>query len=356
MKMGQPTMNRNYNLDYLRGMAALGIMIYHYTLWAVGALSSDTFLKKHGVYGVSIFYILSGLTLYLVYYDKMQPNKEDVLLFIKKRFLRIFPLLWLATIATIFIATKTPETLDVVLNLTGLFGFIKWGSYVAVGAWSIGNELVFYVFFPFFILFTRSYKLLMVMLSFIIFLLFLYFTFIKLNPNVPISRQWVDYVNPLNQVFFFLIGYLIGAFLKTVTINNSITILFLVFGLSIFAFYPVDGDAINIVTGFNRLVLTFSCILICIGFYKLTIKVPYIIHKPLAILGEASYSVYLLHPILYYLIGLTFPFFNEHSIYFSTKGRIIISAIITIIVSYFVYTYFEKHFMRKGASKKVELI
>jgi len=60
-------MQRLYTLDYLRGATAFFIMIYHYCSWMSIGNSPDSFLGKIGIYGVSIFYILSGLTLYYVY-------------------------------------------------------------------------------------------------------------------------------------------------------------------------------------------------------------------------------------------------------------------------------------------------
>ena len=88
-------MKRLYNLDYLRGLAAFGIMIYHYLSWTLGKFTADTFMGRLGIYGVSIFYILSGLTLFCVYNDKMTLSKKDVATFFKKRVFSIFPLLWI---------------------------------------------------------------------------------------------------------------------------------------------------------------------------------------------------------------------------------------------------------------------
>ncbi len=84
------------SLDYLRGLMAIGIMFYHFFVWTFGTYESDTFLEKIGLYGVSVFYV---------------PNK-------------------------------------ILLNLSGLFGFVAFDKYIPTGAWSIGNELVFYAFFP----------------------------------------------------------------------------------------------------------------------------------------------------------------------------------------------------------------
>ncbi len=119
-------MNRLYNLDYLRGFAAFGIMMYHYLSWTFGSFTADSFMGRVAIYGVSVFYILSGLTLYYVYYERMRPSKDDLISFFKKRVLRIFPLLWLVTFASILLSGKIPDIGNLFLNLMGLFGFIRW--------------------------------------------------------------------------------------------------------------------------------------------------------------------------------------------------------------------------------------
>lgn len=347
-------MNRLYNLDYLRGLAAFGIMIYHYLTWSSGIFSADTFIGKLGVYGVSIFYVLSGLTLYHVYYDKMKPTKDDIISFIKKRVFRIFPLLWLVTIVAIIFSGKVPDFYDLFLNLTGLFGFIKWDAYFSAGMWSIGNELVFYTFFPLFVLFTKSSKLLMTLFGLIIFGVYLYFAFIKLTPQKALSEQWRDYINPLNQVFLFLGGFLIGLFFYNIKIKNSIVIALLICGLGLFVFYPVSGNTINLVSGVNRLIFTACCFLICICFYKLTFRFPKFIHKPLTLLGEASYSVYLLHPIVYSLTSIALAVLGKYLFHFQfpPSVKMIFAVVSTLIISYFVYNYFEKFFVKLGKTSK----
>ena len=96
------------NLDYLRGIAAFGIMIYHYQSWLFGKFYAETFMGRVGIYGVSIFYILSGLTLFHVYSDKLTWDVSGVGNFFLKRFCRIYPLLWMVMICTIIIQHKVP--------------------------------------------------------------------------------------------------------------------------------------------------------------------------------------------------------------------------------------------------------
>lgn len=341
-------MNRLYNLDYLRGLAAFGIMIYHYLMWSNFKFQSDSFMGRLGVYGVSIFYVLSGLTLYFVYYDKMKPSKEDMISFFKKRFFRIFPLLWLVTFIAIILSREMPNITDLFLNLSGLFGFIRHDKYFSTGVWSIGNELVFYAFFPFFILFLKKFKPMMVLLILALLGLYLYFAFVNLNPSLTLSEQWKIYINPLNQVFLFLGGFLIGYIFHDIKFNNSVILLMLVLSLLIFTFYPVTGDTIHIVTGSNRLIFSLICFSICICFYKLTFKFPAFIHRPLTLLGEASYSVYLLHPLVWSLTSFTFKFLSKNIFNFPLSARFILSVLSTLLISYFVYQYFEKYFMKFG--------
>ena len=336
--------NRLYNLDYLRGMAAFGIMIYHYLSWTLGKFSADTFMGRVGIYGVSIFYVLSGLTLYHVYYDKMKPSSQDVIAFFKKRIFRIFPLLWLVTIFSILLSQKTPDFSNLFLNLTGLFGFLKWDTCFSAGIWSIGNELVFYVFFPFFILFAKSYRPLFILLSVALLSIYIYFAFVQLYKE----DAWRNYVNPLNQVFLFLGGFLIGLFFNKTKISNQTAIGAFIVGFSLFVFVPAYGEQIVLKTGFNRLIFSFCCFLICFCFYKLSMKFPNYIHKPMTLLGETSYSIYLLHPIIFELVGQL----RNHTFNFPESVRLISSICLTLIVAYFTYEYFEKYFMKFGSRSK----
>lgn len=347
-------MNRLHNLDYLRGIAAFCIMIYHYSLWTFGIFGAESFIGRIGVYGVSIFYVLSGLTLFYVYHERMKPSWDDIKAFAQKRFFRIFPLLWLATLASIILSKQVPDFAKFFLNLTGLFGLFSWNQYYAIGAWSIGNELVFYLFFPFFILFLKRSKLSLLLFSLVIFFIYVYFAFYLLDKNTALSNQWRNYVNPLNQVFLFLGGFLIGTIFQNRRISKLTTILLLIMGLGLFIFYPIQkGGAIYLVTGVNRLVFTFSCFIICLAFYKLAIELPKWIDRPFALLGEASYSVYLLHPIAFGVVGFLLSFASRVLGPLPNYSGFVISLVLTLLLSYFVFQYFEKYFMRLGKEKKL---
>jgi peptidoglycan/LPS O-acetylase OafA/YrhL len=308
-----------------------------------GAFMADTFFGKFGVYSVSIFYILSGLTLYHVYYNKMKPTWKDIQSFFIRRIFRIYPLFWVVTVIAIYLSGNTPTAYDLTLNLTGLFAFVKWDLYFSPGIWSIGNELVFYCFFILFVFLTKRNRSLMILLSSILLGLFLYFAFEKI-PRSMGAGAWKNYVNPLNQVFLFLGGYFIGLFLENKSIKNIYLVLILLFSIIVFCFYQEGGDIVNNMIGFARLIYSACCFMICLVFYKISVKPPRLIHNTLKLLGEMSYSIYLLHPIIWILMGRI----GVYYCYFSEPVRLVSSVIVTLIMSYFVYKYFEKYFMKRA--------
>jgi exopolysaccharide production protein ExoZ len=62
-------MKRLESLDYLRGLMAVSVMAFHYVSWSFVKPGADSLLGKLGIYAVSIFYILSGVSLSFVYFQ-----------------------------------------------------------------------------------------------------------------------------------------------------------------------------------------------------------------------------------------------------------------------------------------------
>ena len=340
--------NRIHQLDYLRGLGAFVVMIYHYLFWNFETIIGGQHLSRVAIYGVSSFYILSGLTLYHIYFEKLEINLADLTLFFKKRVLRIFPLLWVATLLTIVLFHQNPSWDILVLNLTGLYGLFNWNNYIATGAWSIGNELVFYLFFPLFVVCTKKSSSLWLLMGAGTFLIFLYYTFILLDPAIKLSNQWKTYVNPLNQLFYFFGGFSIAHLLKLRSFSKNLTLPLMVVSALIFVLLPAPIDEIKQVSGTTRIILTMCCFAICFSLYNTNWKLPNIIHRPLCAMGETSFSIYLLHPIVLFLVGR----FSNHVFELSMYWNIIISILATLLTSHFVFKYFESYFIGLGRNKR----
>jgi peptidoglycan/LPS O-acetylase OafA/YrhL len=302
-------------------------------------------LSKFGYYGVSIFYILSGLTLFHVYEHRFNFTLSEIKIFFKKRLFRIFPLLILTTLLSSYFVKTDLKT--IILNITGLFGIFAWDKAIVTGGWSIGNELVFYCFFPIILLFSKRNTKIFILIILTALLTYIYFAFWLIDTE----NHWHNYTNPFNQIFLFISGIVIGRILKYKSESNVIPLIFILIGLFIF-YFPLEVKERQLLVSYNyRLVYTAASILICTGFYKLTYTLPNILNKPLTILGEASYSVYLLHMFVFYSCKiLNTKFFN-----FPISYIILPSIIATIISSYICYMYFEKPFVRLGSQKTTNL-
>lgn len=333
---------RLFQLDYLRGLVAVCICLYHITIWKTGnELGSDTLFGKLGVYGVTIFYILSGYTLAFVYQEVDFLSRRQVKLFFMKRFLRIYPLLWFATLATLIITESNYSWLKIFLNVSGLFGLFSWDQYIATGAWSIGNELFFYLFFPL-LMWLRSNARKVFYLSGLLFFMGLFYqAFFQLNPIKPLSAQWSMYTSPFVQIMAFYIGIAIQVI--RLPQKQYVIIASLLFFLVLFALLPVSGNQIHLVVGWKRIVFVSLCSGFVLFLAHLSVEINYFFHNALNWLGEISYSVYLLHPICFKIWISLFKFTNLPVTYFWSTLLVFIFLSSTIM-----YHFFEKSFVRLG--------
>jgi exopolysaccharide production protein ExoZ len=347
-----PEKPRLHGLDYLRGLSAFGIMLYHCSSWTLGPQPASSLLGKIGIYGVATFYILSGTTLGYVYQSTLQPNVSDLWTFYKRRIYRIFPLLWLATLASIVLSKHAPNKVDLFLNLTGLFGLFKWNTYFATGAWSIGNELTFYLVFPIAIFLCKYSRIGFGLLLVTALGLFVYFAYQLLNQGLPLAGQWQTYTNPLNQVFLFLAGLAISTLVNPNKSKLSFCLSAIILGGLLFWLIPVQGNAIQLVTDSKRILFGVACILICGGFFRATYATSWL-EKLLAQLGQSSYSLYLLHPIVYAVVKAAFLLAAKRGIPIAPHLTIIITVLASLLVSYFSYIYFEKYFINISHRQKI---
>ncbi|HET6247961.1 MAG TPA: acyltransferase [Tepidisphaeraceae bacterium] len=149
-------------LDVLRGMAALAVLVYHYTynyqrLFHERKTSSPL---EYGAMGVELFFIISGFVIFMTLEKTRRPID-----FVRSRFSRLYPAYWAAVILTFLVLTvfKLPEFPGVdhhkyhptlsraLLNLTMCQEMFGKGDVDAV-YWTLQLELCFY--FLMFILFS----------------------------------------------------------------------------------------------------------------------------------------------------------------------------------------------------------
>jgi len=284
-----------------------------------------------------------------IVYSRFIVDKRTSIVFYVRRIFRIWPLLWacvILAIIPILVAGGEVSLLKVFMNLTTLFGFISPSSYINTGAWSIGNEMVYYVFTPIIIILyekSRTQGNIVLVTSFIVALTFAFFL---LDSQKTLREEWITYINPFNNIFLYVAGISIYYNLKNIDIKTPILLMILIISMAIFLFYPVEGDKIAIVTGINRIIFLFASIILVVFFYKFSSYelVPKSIQYPLEQFGIATYGVYLLHPIVNTYAGYILKKVGIES----SIIQFTVVIIITIVIAISSFNLFERKIMKFG--------
>ncbi len=147
-------------IDVMRVLAMIPVVICHYTrsqeyagiTYPFKFMPDEFFSIYLGSFGVAIFFILSGASLMYTYEGKL-----DIKLFIKKRFLGIFPMYYMAWIvAFLYLFYKNKGFIDtrahwkLVYTVIGMDGYFNWldETFYLLGEWFLGCLILLYVLFP----------------------------------------------------------------------------------------------------------------------------------------------------------------------------------------------------------------
>ncbi|RUT69674.1 acyltransferase [Flavobacterium cupreum] len=338
--------SRVETLDWLRGLMALSIMFYHLIYWIFNPLDASNPLGRLGIYGVSIFFILSGLSMAIVYNTYIDSILKSIIFYIRRIF-RIWPLLWVicfVLVIPILLKTGTFDWKLLFLNLTTLFGFLKPTAYIPTGAWSIGNEMVYYALTPL-ILFLYNTKKWFGNVFFVFTLIIgLFFSFYLLKSNLDLPAQWPTYVNPFNNLFLYVMGIALFYNFKETNISTKLNLSLLIIAVILFCILPFSGNQISIVTGIGRIVFSILSFIIVFCFYKLNINVPKTFGNILETFGIATYGIYLIHPVVYLYTGSLLEKINSKN-NFLLLGT---TVVLTILISIFSYNFFELPMIKIG--------
>ena len=290
--------NTQLNLiQVLRGIASLLVVLFHVTI-TFATINKQAFgfnFFLFGGAGVDIFFVLSGFIItYTSFKTLNRPDK--VLPFISRRFVRIFPAYWI--IIGLFLLTqiifptfyKTHYDFSVENLLSTVF--LLPGHVMVNGvSWTLSFELFFYLLFSIaFIIPKRKWA----------FCLFAFYAMILialpvLQYNFDNSNEWVKLItSPMNIEFFM--GVIAAAIIRKIPRNLSLPLV--ITGSIIFLTSGVCADLNYYLLHniFNRVLLFgIPAFLIVIGLVRFELNNQLKVHNILLSLGEASYSLYLIH-------------------------------------------------------------
>lgn len=141
--------NRFQELDSLRGIAALSVVLFHFTFGydnGLKALSDDKFYFRYGSLGVSLFFMISGFVIFMTLQNT--KNTSD---FIVSRFSRLYPAYWACIIVTVILTTalsvpfqQNMFNLGQILVNFSMFQYWFKIKDVDGAYWTLAIELTFY--------------------------------------------------------------------------------------------------------------------------------------------------------------------------------------------------------------------
>ncbi|MDF7681171.1 acyltransferase [Enterobacteriaceae bacterium ESL0689] len=278
-------------IQYLRGVAAISVIVYHaMVMQAV----SQFFPSPVGNFGVDVFFVISGFIMWVTTTTgkKVTPGE-----FFRARLFRVFPLYWFFTWALLIAIFTVPSAflnqrnLDIIYTLKSFFLIPARNPDVGdvtplytIG-WTLVYEMFFYVVFALALFFNDGRHRLICLASVFCALVLIG---IVITPKGAIG---VTYTSPV--LLEFLSGIMIGVNINRLSnLNTRYGFIFLGLSIMCFVWGYLNEAVLSRVIAFGpgAILLVVSSLV----FEKRLTRKP---NRVALLLGGASYSMYLAHPI-----------------------------------------------------------
>ncbi|HEV7379838.1 MAG TPA: acyltransferase [Dyadobacter sp.] len=277
--------DRLLELDAMRGIAALAVVLFHFTINKNGAELGWQF--SYGVTGVDIFFMISGFVIFLTinHTDRWQG-------FVTSRFSRLYPTYWVCVLfTTAFVMIYEPDTLTIPKVLANLTMFPSYfgmedldGSY-----WTLLIELWFY-FWILMVYVSGKLKNIIEIGFILLFSIIAFHFFGSYYPKLYLlALQKVHLINHfplfLSGIIFYKIKY--DKLKPQHIVACAICILASIY------LHDKGGRTMYILGIYEHSALIIFYHIIFVLF--VAGKLAFLNIKPLLFLGKISYSLYLLH-------------------------------------------------------------
>lgn len=144
---GRSTRNRLLQVDALRGLAAIAVVLFHFSTRFQNLFTTarpPSFSVPWGHYGVNLFFIISGFVIFMTLERATRPMD-----FIVSRFSRLYPAYWASILLTFLVTRTLGLPMKVVDLTTALKNFVMFHGLFGVPHvdgvyWTLEVELLFY--------------------------------------------------------------------------------------------------------------------------------------------------------------------------------------------------------------------
>jgi peptidoglycan/LPS O-acetylase OafA/YrhL len=335
-------------IQMLRGVASMLVVLLHITVNFSDALGKPFLFDifKFGGSGVDIFFVLSG---FIITYSNVnilsKPNA--VTSFLKRRFIRIFPIYWITItffliIQVVFFSFYKTHFVFSVGNVLQTYLLLPEHIMVNGVSWSLTNELFFYLLFTLAIIIAK--RRIVIIMACIYFLVLLYLGVSGYGDGVE-NNYFKLLLFPMN--IEFLMGAAIVLLVKKVPVSWVYPLL--ISGIALFVFGAVcTNRSLSFFSNGMGRVLFFGMpsFLIILSLVKFELYKNVQLKSIFLQLGDASYSIYLVHlPLVaaFYRILAKMQLNNSVVLYILSIGLFAGVCILGIVV----YNKVEKPLIKK---------
>ncbi|MGH6761886.1 MAG: acyltransferase family protein [Phyllobacterium sp.] len=325
-------------LDALRGWAALWVVVVHIAMLPNPRIPVPDWLDifvVNGVMGVELFFVVSAFSLCLSM-PKHERDPRPILGFAIRRFFRIAPLFYAVAILIAFwnISGVDFNAQSIALNALFLFNFIEGHQISLVPAgWTIGVEMAFYMIFPF--LFRRINNVMsaLVALGITIAIAKVFYLLIGLITADPGTYF-------LYSIFYrapiFMFGFLAFFALPTLEKHPQSKQIgaFLLAWVPVM-FFGITSNKMPLFDAYYWQGLMFAMAVVGMALCPLT----FVSNRITSLLGEISYSVYLVHtPIIVLLMpqirAIESAVPSRLIAFLLITGMVIVCVVLTAMITY----------------------
>jgi exopolysaccharide production protein ExoZ len=279
------------SIQYLRGLAAVLVLASHALLYPV--VEHELGYGRLGWLGVILFFVISGFIMVVV----TGEGRFSPLDFLRRRFIRIVPMYWVATLLAAALALLVPQLFKTTVYDTGQLVlsllFVPFFNPVSGGihplyklGWTLNYEVFFYACFALLAFLGAAGRVVWLTIAFAG--LALIGALLQPQPAIP---QFYTSFMPL--------AFCAGAWLGLATLRGGIgnlspLALYVVLGLGLAGLlegFLFDRGVVEDVAAFAGFVLFASALLLLA--VRFEGRLPYV--ALLERVGDASYSIYLVH-------------------------------------------------------------
>ncbi len=302
------------NIQSLRGIAVLFVVFFHLFIIEQKYSGFDTFLPdalQFGMFGVDLFFVISGFVMVTVTRDKFQ-NPKQAFMFLYNRATRIYPLYWVYTILalTVFLIQPSWVNSSQGNQVDILSSFLLLPSdklpLVQVG-WTLIHEIYFYLVYFLILIFLPE--------KFLVYAIGGWGALVVLLNLYPLSGS------PFYNLVFnpLTIEFMGGCLLAVIYHRSGISKVsgrVLMLGAGIALLLAIAGHTVyqnvsgTLPAGWWR-VLLYGLPSLFITYCAINAeRTGFVFHSSLVQTGNASYSIYLSHLFTINVIGRIWAMFS----------------------------------------------